>query len=175
MYLQSTDRSSGLLRAGHRQGLRVLAHSERRISMTVIPKSRAVDPLLFDWPAVEPALKASRCRTCRALEFPVGTGCRYCGGCDIVQEALPRRGRLWTWTIQRFRPKEPYRSDATAATFQPYGLGYIELAGALCIESRLTQNDPAKLRIGAEMEIVFYPQWVEEDGTAVMSFAFRPV
>jgi uncharacterized OB-fold protein len=137
--------------------------------------SRAIDPSLFDWPAPEPALKASRCRDCGGLAFPASTGCRYCGSTAVSQELLPRRGRLWAWTIQRFMPKPPYRSSETAARFMPYGMGYIELPGALCIESRLTENDPQKLRIGLEMELVIYTQWLEEDGTAVMSFAFKPV
>ena len=137
--------------------------------------SRAVDALLFDWPSSEPALKASRCVACRALAFPIATSCRYCGGGKVTQEHLPRRGRLWAWTIQRFRPKAPYRTTEDAATFTPFGLGYIELPGALCIESRLTESDPGKLRIGLEMQLVIYPQWVEADGTAVMSFAFSPI
>ena len=137
--------------------------------------SRAVDTLLFDWPAREPALKAARCLECGALAFPVATSCRYCGAGKVTQEPLPRRGRLWAWTIQRFMPKPPYRTTETAATFTPYGLGYIELPGALCIESRLTENDPRKLHIGLEMELVIYPQWQEEDGTAVMNFAFGPI
>ena len=137
--------------------------------------SRAVDPLLFDWPSREPALKASRCLNCRALAFPAGTSCRHCGATQIAQEPLPRRGRLWAWTIQRFMPKSPYRTTQTPETFIPYGLGYVALPGALCIETRLTENDPRKLHIGLEMELVIYPQWVEEDGTAVMSFAFAPI
>jgi uncharacterized protein len=138
-------------------------------------RSRAVDAILFDWPATEPALKASRCVACGALAFPAVMSCRHCGAVEVTRETLPRRGRLWAWTIQRFMPKAPYRSCESAATFTPYGLGYIELPGALCIESRLTENDPQRLRVGLEMELVIYPQWVEEDGTAVMSFAFKPV
>jgi uncharacterized OB-fold protein len=137
--------------------------------------SRAVDALLFDWPASEPALKASRCLDCGALAFPAGTSCRRCGAWTVAQETLPRRGRLWTWTIQRFMPKTPYRTTENAASFTPYGVGYIELPGALCIESRLTESDPRKLRIGLEMELVIYPQWLEENGIAVMSFAFSPI
>ena len=137
-------------------------------------RSRAIDALLFDWPASEPALKASRCLDCGALAFPAGTSCRHCGGIKVAQERLPLHGRLWAWTIQRFMPKAPYRSTQTPETFTPYGLGYIELPGALCIETRLTENDPRNLRIGLEMELVIYPQWLEEDGTVVMNFAFSP-
>jgi uncharacterized OB-fold protein len=137
--------------------------------------SRAVDATLFDWPATEPALKASRCLECGSLAFPAGTSCRSCGGVAVAQERLPRHGRLWAWTIQHFMPKAPYRSTQTMATFAPYAVGYVELPEALCIESRLTESDPRKLRIGLELELVIYPQWLQEDGTAVMGFAFQPV
>lgn len=92
---------------------------------------------------------------------------------DVVE--LPRQGVIWTWTVQRFMPKAPYRSSESEASFQPYGMGYVELPGALRIEARLTESDPAKLRIGAPVELVIYPQWIEEDGTEVMNYAFRPV
>ena len=72
-------------------------------------------------------------------------------------------------------PKEPYRSSETRETFRPYGVGYIELPGALRVESRLTEADPAKLHIGLEMELAVYVHRVEADGTEVMNYAFKPV
>ncbi|HET9694052.1 MAG TPA: OB-fold domain-containing protein [Steroidobacteraceae bacterium] len=138
-------------------------------------RSRAIDPDLFDWPAAEPALKASRCLACGCLAFPRTASCRRCGDTAVETVQLPRRGTLWTWTVQRFMPKPPYRSRDTEATFAPFGLGYVELPGALRIEARLTENDPARLRIGSPVELVIYPQFVDEDGTEVMAYAFRPV
>jgi uncharacterized OB-fold protein len=90
-------------------------------------------------------------------------------------EELPRRGTLWTWTIQRFMPKSPYNSGETQESFQPYGVGYIELPGGVRVEGRLTENDPSKLAIGMAMEVVFYPFREEADGTEIINFAFRPV
>lgn len=54
-------------------------------------------------------------------------------------------------------PKPPYNSAETRDTFQPYGVGYVEFPGAVRVEGRLTENDPAKLQIGIAMEVVFYP------------------
>jgi uncharacterized OB-fold protein len=138
-------------------------------------KSRAIDASLFDWPSPAPALKASRCGDCGHLAFPGIGSCRSCGGTRVEVVELPRRGRLWTWTVQRFMPKPPYRSSETEATFRPFGLGYVELPGALRVETRLTESDPGKLQIGAEMELVIYPHSVDDDGTTVMNYAFRPV
>ena len=137
--------------------------------------SRAIDKTLFTWPAANPALLASRCRDCAALAFPANPSCMRCGGEDVEVVELPRRGRLWAWTVQHFMPKTPYRSSETEATFKAFGVGYIELPGALRIESRLTESDPDKLEIGQEMELVIYTHRVDEDGTEVMNYAFAPV
>ena len=103
------------------------------------------------------------------------SSCRGCGGTAVETVLLPRRGILWTWTVQRFMPKAPYRSIDSEAAFVPFGLGYVELPGVLRIETRLTEHDPAKLRIGDPVELAFYTQFVEPDGTEVVNYAFRPV
>ena len=136
---------------------------------------RAIDPNLFAWPAAQPALLASRCRDCGAKAFPVNPSCTACGGENLESFELPRRGTLWAWTVQRFMPKSPYHSSETPDTFTPYGVGYIELPGALRIESRLQENDPAVLRSGIAMELVFYVHRTEPDGTEVINYAFKPV
>lgn len=143
--------------------------------MPPITSSKAIDESLFTWPASAPALRGSRCSQCGACAFPVNPSCIRCGSLEVEVVQLPRRGRLWAWTIQRFMPKTPYRSSETETTFRPFGVGYVELPGALRVETRLTENDPGKLRIGAEMELVIYTHRVDADGTAVMNYAFRPV
>jgi uncharacterized protein len=130
---------------------------------------------LFTWPAARPALLASRCRHCGIANFPAAQSCMACSGQDVTIEELPGRGTLWTWTIQQFMPKTPYRSNETAATFKPYGVGYVELAGGVRVEGRLTENDPQKLRIGMPMEVVFEPYRTEDNGDEVISFFFKPV
>jgi uncharacterized OB-fold protein len=130
---------------------------------------------LFTWPAERPALLGSRCRKCGTATFPAATSCMACSGQDVQVEELPRRGTLWTWTVQRFMPKTPYLSGETPETFQPYGVGYVELPGGVRVEGRLTENDPANLRIGMEMEVVFEPYRREANGDEIIGFFFRPV
>lgn len=138
-------------------------------------KSRAIDKHLFTWPDRNPALLGSRCSACDAHAFPPAPSCTRCGASEVAVVELPRRGTLWAWTIQRFMPKEPYHSSETQETFRPYGVGYVELPGALRVESRLTENDPGKLRIGQEVELIVYVHRTEADGTRVMNYAFQPV
>ena len=99
------------------------------------------------------------------------------GGCfiDVVVEELPGRGTLWTWTVQQFMPKSPYKSGETMETFRPYGVGYLELPGGVRVEGRLLENDPASLHIGMEMDVVFDTFRTEPNGDEVVSFFFKPV
>lgn len=129
---------------------------------------------LFTWPSSAPALLGSRCRDCHRATFPAQASCPACCGSDVQIEELPRQGTLWSWTVQRIMPKSPYATGETPDTFRPFGLGYIELPGAVRVEARLTESDPQKLRIGMPMELVFLPLRREADGTDIINFAFRP-
>jgi uncharacterized OB-fold protein len=86
---------------------------------------------------------------------------------------LPSRGSLWSYTVQRFQPKSPpYRG---AEPFQPFALGYVELPGALIVESRLTEVDFDELRLGLSLELTTTVLRHDVDGTTVLTYAFRPV
>jgi uncharacterized OB-fold protein len=130
---------------------------------------------LFTWPAAKPALLASRCIQCGIASFPAAESCMACSGQEVAIEELPGRGTLWTWTVQQFMPKTPYKSNETAETFKPYGVGYVELPGGVRVEGRLTENDPQKLEIGMPMEVVFEPYRTEENGDEIINFFFKPV
>ena len=49
----------------------------------------------------------------------------------------------------------PYVGPTTP--FEPYGVGYVELPGEVRVEARLTEADPARLRIGMPMELTVVP------------------
>ena len=84
---------------------------------------------LFTWPSPEPALLGSRCQRCGIATFPAAQACMACSSQDVTIEELPRRGTLWTWTVQQFMPKSPYHSNETPETFKPYGVGEV----AFCV------------------------------------------
>ena len=121
---------------------------------------------LFTWPSDDPQLIASE-RDGR-LTFPAKPG--------EQQVLLEKRGRLWGFTTQQFRPPSPpYDGIDTPETFQPYALGYVELPGQLLIQARFTESDPAKLTVGQPMELVVVPYTTLPDGTEVVTYAFAPV
>lgn len=108
--------------------------------------------------------------------FPVQSGCPKCTGEHTETVELANRGTLWTWTVQGFAPKAPpYLGNADPKTFEPFGVGYVELPGQVKVEARLTEADPDKLSIGMEMEMVIVPLTTDDDGNEIVTFAFAPV
>ena len=87
---------------------------------------------------------------------------------------LGNKGTLWTWTVQRLMPKPPYRTDETPETFSPFGVGYLEMASGVRVESRLLFDNESDLEIGAEMMLVLIPVRTNDDGKIVVTFAFAP-
>ena len=132
-------------------------------------------PDVFTWPADEPELIGGRCTACAAVTFPQQASCARCGSVDVEAHPLPRRGTLWTFTTQGFLPKEPYAGGETQETFQPYGVGLVQLGDEVRVEGRLTVADPEVLQIGMLMELTVVPFRTDPDGTEVMTFAFAPV
>ena len=139
--------------------------------MAQVPVAEGV----FTWPADEPELIGSRCTVCAMVTFPVQDSCPRCASTAMEETRLARRGRLWAWTIQDFSPPSPPYSGPTGADFVPFGVGYVELPGEVKVETRLTESDPDVLTIGMEMELVVVPFRTDDDGTEVVTFAFRPV
>jgi uncharacterized protein len=122
-----------------------------------------------------PRLKGSRCVTCGTHAFPSQKSCQRCAGTETEEVLLANEGTLWTFTIQGFPPKAPpFRGDADPATFVPFGVGYVELPGEVKVETRLTESDPAKLRIGMAMRMVLDVIGTDEQGNEIVTYAFAP-
>ena len=131
---------------------------------------------LFTWPDDEPHLLGGQCLGCGVINFPVQSACPGCSSSDIKQIELKNRGTLWTWTTQEYPPKSPpFKGVDAENPFQPFAVGYIELAEQVRVESRLTICDPEKLKIGMEMELVIVPFVKDKEGNEMMMFAFQPI
>ena len=85
---------------------------------------------------------------------------------------LPRHGTLWSYTVQRFAPKSPPYAGPTP--FEPFAVGYVEIAAMVIVEGRLTGVAFEQLRIGMPMEVTIIPLRTDPDGTVVTTFAFQP-
>ena len=130
---------------------------------------RLVDPGLVDTSGDRPRLVGGRRLSDGKVVFPLPTGSE--GG---LYEPLPlsTEGTLWSFTVQRFRPKSPpYKGDEN---FQPFALGYIEL-DEIIVESRIEIDDFSRLRIGQPMTLKLAQFRKDPDGTEVLTYAFAPV
>ena len=128
---------------------------------------------LFTWPADEPALIGSRCLPCGVTTFPAQAACPRCTSTEVTRHLLPRQGTLWTYTIQGFRPKSPPYEGPEE--FAPYAVGYVELPGEVKVEALLVDVDHGALRIGLPMELAIVPFRSGVDGSARVTYSFRPV
>ena len=129
---------------------------------------------VFTWPSDEPKLIGARCAECAAVTFPSQSRCPRCSKATMADVELPRRGTLVSWTTQGFPPAVDYMNDPTGASFVPFGVGLVQLDDVVRVESRLTENDPAKLDFGMPVELQIIPFFTDENGDEVVTFAFAP-
>jgi len=122
-------------------------------------------------------LIGSLCTDCGNYSFPRALGCSRCCGTSVKPVELDRRGTLWTWTTQSFMPPSPpYRGPEEAPEFfQPFMLGMVELPGECRVLSRILVDKPEDIKIGQAMELTLFPYVVDETGTTLISYAFKPV
>ncbi len=130
---------------------------------------------VFTWPATSPQLIGGRCPGCDAVTFPRQDRCSRCGRPGMEELLLPRRGTLVSWTTQGFPPMVPYAGDETGASFEPFGVGLVQLDDVVRVESRLTVADPEQLRFGMDVELAVVPFYVDDAGDEIVTFAFAPV
>ncbi len=116
-----------------------------------------------------PRLIGGQDRETGRIVFPCPTGAdaeRY------ERTPLSRTGTLWSWTVQRFRPKSPPYAGPEA--FVPYVVGYVELPGQTIVEGRIEDVAPEALTIGQTLELALTPFSTDADGTTILTYAFRP-
>jgi uncharacterized OB-fold protein len=135
---------------------------------------KALAPDVSTWPDENPQLIGSRCDDCSATTWPTQSHCPRCSGPNMSETLLPRRGTIVAWTTQGFAPMMGYGGAETGADFEPFGIALVQLGDVVRVEAKLTENDPAKLKIGMDVELVFVPFFVDADGDEVMTIAFAP-
>ena len=112
-----------------------------------------------------PQLIGGRNRSTGRVVFPCPPGS------DYEPWPLRREGRLWSYTIQRYRPKSPPYAGPDA--FAPWAVGYVELPGETIVEARLANVEFDDIAIGMALELTLVPL----DPAAaepVMIHAFQP-
>jgi len=127
---------------------------------------------LFEWLDDGAHLIGSKCLECGEVTFPTSAFCPQCCRQTTERILLSQRGRLHSFTVQRFKPPPPYKG---VDPFQPYGVGVIELPEGLRVTSVLEESDPDRLRVGIEMELVIGSFFSDEEGRDVVGYKFKPL
>lgn len=113
-----------------------------------------------------PRLIGGRDRATGRIVFPCPPGQ------DFEPCPLGRRGTLWSYTVQRYRPKSPPYAGPEA--FTPWAVAYVELPGETIVEARLTNVAFDAIAIGMELELTQVP--LDADAAdPVLIHAFQPV
>lgn len=133
--------------------------------------ARPVAEGLFHDTGAGPRLIGGRRRSDGKVVFPMPAG-----GEGALYEAvdLATEGTLWSFTVQRFRPKSPpYAGADDERSFRPFAVGYVELAGQVIVEARLETDDFTALRLGQAMRLTLSPFPTVADPDTV-TYAFKP-
>jgi uncharacterized OB-fold protein len=112
-------------------------------------------------------LLAALCRDCNRWHFPADADCPYCSGEHCDTKVLGGSATLWLFTGVTNRPPG-YVGDV------PFGFGVVELPEGLRLITRLTEADPAKLRVGMPMQLAIVPLHMDDQGREVTTYAFAP-
>ena len=118
-----------------------------------------------------PRLIAGRRKDSGEMRFPIPRGADA-ALYDAVE--LQGEGKLWSFTVQRFRPKTPpYIGADDDKSFVPYAVGYVEFEGQVIAEGRILTSDFSTLKIGQTMKVEVETFPTSTRG-AVATYAFRP-
>ena len=114
---------------------------------------------------VSPQLIGGRNRATGRIVFPCPPGS------DYEPWPLQRQGVLWSYTIQRYRPKSPPYLGPEA--FEPWAVAYVELPGETIVEARLANVAFDDIAIGMPLELTLIP--LDPDAAdPVLIHAFQP-
>ncbi len=116
-------------------------------------------PAIDGWFATDdaglPHLIGSKCAQCGTYVFPPrANNCPNpaCDGDELEQVALSRRGKVWSYTENRYPPPAPYPAPDP---FEPFAIAAVELAdeGLIVLGKVVEGTLAADLNVGMEMEL----------------------
>lgn len=124
----------------------------------------------------EAALLGSRCKDCKSYFFPKETFfCRNpgCKGSEFDEVALSQRGRLWSYTDNRYPPPKPY---VAPDPFVPYIIAAVELdEEKMVVLGQVVSGVKIEdLKVGMEMQLTL-DRLYEDDENEYIIWKWKPV
>lgn len=125
--------------------------------------------------AGNPHLIGAKCPACGTYVFPPRANNCPNPACtsDVLEPvALSRRGRVWSYTENRYPPPPPYPAQDP---FEPFALAAVELAdeGLIVLAKVVEGTLAADLKVGMEMELTTMPLYTDDDGVVREVYAWR--
>jgi uncharacterized OB-fold protein len=117
------------------------------------------------------ALLGSRCFDCGERFFVMRDICEHCQSTRLEEIQLSKTGTLYAFSVMYYPPPPPYQGGEP---FSPFGIGWVELPERLVIYSLLSENNPQKLAVGMEMELIFSVFAKDEHGNEIIVPQFAP-
>ena len=93
------------------------------------------------------SLKGSKCKKCGAVYFPPRKICVKCGSDEMEEYDLPHGGKLISWSVVRYPPRE-------FEEFAPYIVGLVELDDGLRVIAQIVDVDLDDLKEGMRVKAV---------------------
>ncbi len=115
-----------------------------------VPQADAVS--CFFWEGAKRGeLLVQRCSSCGCYQFPPDVCCVYCQSVELVPTAVSGVGTLYSYAVV----ERPFHAGFVDAV--PYVVGLVELReqAGLKILTNVVDADPASLRVGMPVEVVF--------------------
>jgi len=143
-----------------------------------VPEVTSQEPAIDGWFATDdagnPHLIGSKCPQCGTYVFPPrANNCPNpaCDGDALEAVALSRRGKLWSYTENRYAPPPPYPSPDP---FEPFAVAAVELAdeGLIVLGKVVEGTLAADLKVGIDMELTTMPLFTDEDGVQRIVYAW---
>jgi len=130
----------------------------------------------FSLDANDPRLLGNRCATCGTFFFPRAEFfCRNpdCEGTVFEEIPLSRRGRVWSYTVNRYQPPPPY---VAADPFSPFAIAAVELVEEkmVVLGQVVAGVEADQLEVGMEVELVLETLY-EDDDHDYLVWKWRPV
>jgi uncharacterized OB-fold protein len=117
----------------------------------------------------------TKCTSCGLTIFGRKPSCENCGGTEVQPVTLSNTGTLWSFTVQRYPPAEPYKlGSAMREDWVPRVVGWVEVQEGPRILSIVEGCKPEEARIGMKVEMFVSKGWVNENGDEVMVLKSRP-
>ncbi|HEY2302586.1 MAG TPA: OB-fold domain-containing protein [Acidimicrobiales bacterium] len=119
----------------------------------------------FTLDADQPRLLGNRCTTCGTFFFPrADFFCRNpeCDGTAFDEVPLSSKGRVWSYTVNRYQPPPPYRSPEP---FAPYAIAAVELVEEkmVVLGQMVAGVEGDQLDVGMEVELVLDVLYEDDD------------